>query len=112
MACSRKSSEPQADLHGGEHRVDGGRLGNVAMADHQAVDLLGQRLDPLLERVALIGEGKFGAMLAAGPRDAPGDRAVVGDAHDQPAFAAHQARGFRPLTSPRAPVGAGYVRMA
>ena len=53
-------------------------------------DLLGQRLDPLLQRVALVGEGEVGAVVAAGPRDAPGDRAVVGHAHDQPAFAAHQ----------------------
>ena len=73
-----------------EHRVEGGRVGDVAMADHQPVDLLGQRLDPLFQRVALVGEGQIGAMVAAGPGDAPGDRAIIGDAHDQPAFAAHQ----------------------
>ena len=33
------------------------------MSDHDAVDLLGQRLDPLLERIALVGEGKVGAMI-------------------------------------------------
>ena len=49
-------------LHGGEHRVDGRWLGDVAMADDDAADLLGQRLDALLERVALIGEGKLGAV--------------------------------------------------
>ena len=74
----------------GEHRVDARRIGDVAMPDDQAVHLLGQRLDALLERLALVGEGKVGAVVAAGARDAPGDRAVVGHAHDQPAFAAHQ----------------------
>ncbi len=60
------------------------------MAHHQAAYFLGKRLDALLERVALIGESKLGAMLAAGLGDAPGDRAVIGHAHDQAAFAAHQ----------------------
>ena len=73
-----------------EHRVEGGRVGNVAMTDHQPIDLLGQRLDPLFQGVALISEGQIGTVIAAGPGDAPGDRAVIGDAHDQPAFAAHQ----------------------
>ena len=76
-------------LHRGEGGIDGRRLGDVAVADDDAADLLGQRLDPLLQRVALVGEGEFGAVVAAGPRDTPGDRAVVGHAHDQPAFAAH-----------------------
>ena len=95
MACSTKSSEPQADCTAANTASMVAGIGDVAMADHQAADLLGQRLDALLERVALVGEGKLGAMVAAGARDAPGDRAVVGHAHDQPAFAAHQTRGFR-----------------
>ena len=65
------------------------------MADHSPADLLRQRLDPLLQRIALIGESKLGAVLVAGLRNAPGDRAVVGDAHDQAALAAQETRGFR-----------------
>ena len=70
-------------------------LGHVAVADHDAADLLGQRLDPLLQRVALIGEGELRAVPAAGLGDAPGERAMVRDPHDQAAFAAHEARDFR-----------------
>ena len=58
-------------------------------------DLLGERLDALLQRIALIGEGQFGAMASAGLGDAPGERAVVGDPHDQAAFTAHEARDVR-----------------
>ena len=77
-------------LRGREHRVDGRRLGDVAMAEHLRADLLRQRLDALLQRIALIGEGDFGALGAAGLGDAPGERPVVGDPQDQAALAAHQ----------------------
>lgn len=43
----------------GEDRVDRGAVGDVAMADDMAAEFLGERLDPLLQRVALIGEGEF-----------------------------------------------------
>ena len=55
-----------------------------------APSLIGQRLHPLEQRLALIGEGKLGALAAARLRDAPGDGAVVGDAHDQAALARHK----------------------
>ena len=55
----------------------------------------GQRLDALPERVALIGERELGALVGAGLGDAPGDRPVVGDAHDQAALAGHQALSNR-----------------
>ncbi len=78
-------------LHGGEHLVDGLWLGDIAMTDDDAADLLGQRLDALLEHLALIGEGKRGAVTMASFGDAPGQRAVVCDPHDQAALAAHEA---------------------
>jgi hypothetical protein len=59
------------------------------MADHQAIDLLGQRFDPLLESITLVCERKVGALIAAGASNAPGDRAIVGYAQDQPALAPH-----------------------
>jgi len=82
-------------LHLGKGRIDGGGLGDVAIADHDAADLLRQRLDALPQRLALIGESDFSAMAAAGLGDAPAERAVVGDPHDQPALAAHEARVVR-----------------
>src|SRR5690349_11589212 len=65
------------------------------MSDHDPADLLGERLDPLLQRVALIGESEFRAMLMRRPGDAPGDGTVVRDPHDEAALAAHQSRGVR-----------------
>ena len=54
--------EPAPDSrHFGEDRVDGGGVGHVAMADDMGADLGGERLDPLLQRIALVGEGELGA---------------------------------------------------
>ena len=41
------------------------------------------------KRVALVGERELGARRARGRGDPPGERAVVGDAHDEAALAAH-----------------------
>ena len=65
-------------------------IGDVAMAEQEPAEFLGQRLDALLQRVALPGERDLGAGRVAGLGDAPGDRAVVGDAEDHPALALHQ----------------------
>ena len=46
-----------------------------------------ERLD--LQRVALVCEGELGAVLVCRGGDAPGDGAVVGDAHHEPALAGH-----------------------
>ena len=81
---------PQA-LRFGENAVEGGGLGDVAMAEHGRVELGGQGLDPPLEGVALIGQGQFGAVGAGRLGDAPGDGAVVGDAEDEPALAGEEA---------------------
>jgi hypothetical protein len=54
--------------------------------------LVRQRLDALAERLALVGEGELGACAGQRARDAPGDRMVVGHAHDQAAAALHKAR--------------------
>src|SRR5262249_9824821 len=76
-------------LYGRKNGIDGSRFGDVAMANDQAIDFLGQRFDALLKRVALVGERKIGPLIAAGASNAPSDRAIVGDAQDQPAFASH-----------------------
>lgn len=92
MQWTRKSkSAPDfADL--GENGVDGRLVGHVAMADDGRAELGGEGADTLFQRLALVGKGEFRAGLAAGPRDAPGDRTVVRDAHDEAALARHEMR--------------------
>ena len=46
--------------------------------------------DPALQRLALEGEGQLGALRGAGRGDAPGQRTLVRDAHDQATLALHQ----------------------
>jgi hypothetical protein len=74
------------------------------MAQQDSAKLPGQRLDALLQRVALPGERDFRARVVACLGDAPGDRAVVGDAEDHPAFTLHQACFLRHPVSNRASV--------
>ena len=65
MAWTTKSSVPQCSRQLLEHRVDRGGVGHVAFADHELrAELRGERLDPLLQRLALIGEGDLGALAA------------------------------------------------
>ena len=90
MAWTTKSILPHFCLQHLEHRVDGGGIGDVAMAEQDTVELPGQRLDPLFQRIALPGQRDFRAGRAAGLGDAPGDRAVVGNAENHPALALHQ----------------------
>ena len=52
-------------------------------------ELRGQRPDALLERFALVRERQLGAVLAQLLRDAPGERHLVGEAHDQAALPIH-----------------------
>ena len=89
MAWTRKSSPPQLRLELLEDGVHRRRVGHVAMAGDMRAELGGERLDALLQRVALVGERELRAGCVRGRGDAPGERAVVGDAHDQPALAAH-----------------------
>ena len=77
-----------------EHRLDASLVGDVAREHELRADLGGERLDPLLDGVALIGERDLGALVAAGLGDAPGDRAVVGDAENDAALARHQFGSF------------------
>jgi hypothetical protein len=83
-----------------EDGVDGRRVGDVAMASDDSTDFLGQGLDPLLQRIALIGKRQLGALRPAGLGDPPGDRAVVGDPHHQATFAAHETGRFHHFPRP------------
>ena len=74
----------------GENVVDALEVGHIAVGDDLGADRLGQRDGAPAESVALIGEGEFGALAGEHPRNAPGDRSLVGDAHDETALARHQ----------------------
>ena len=77
---------------GRERGVDRRRVLDVARQQQVGIDGLRQRLDAAAERLALIGEGERRAVRGERLRNAPGDRVVVGDPHDQPALALHQPR--------------------
>ena len=76
----------------GEGGVERGRLGHVAVDQGRRAQRLDQGDDALLERLALIGEGELGALAGQRLGDAPGDRAIIGDPHDEAALAGHDAR--------------------
>ena len=93
----------------GEYVVHGRQIENVAGLDDLGADRLGQRQGAAAESTILIGERKLGALTSQSAGNAPGDRAIVGDAHDQAALAGHQRPWFgyieighsRPLTRTR-----------
>ena len=74
-----------------EQRVQAGLVANVAGQHDIAAELSGQRIDPLFQRITLIGERQFRPGLGQGPGNAPGDGFVIGKAHDQPTLALHQS---------------------
>ena len=87
---------------GVEGAVEAGALGDVAIDQQVRADRLGERPDAARERIRLVGEGQLGALAGGRAGDAPGDRMVVGDPHDEAAFAGHQPawRGFRHICLP------------
>ena len=101
MACTRKSSLPHCRPSSANTASTEALSVTSQGSTSFEPDLGRQRLDALLERVALIGEGQRRALRGGRLGDAPGDRAVVGDAHDQPALALHQGAGGRPVVRAR-----------
>ena len=76
-------------LDRGKHGIDARIVRHVARQHDLRADLGGERLDALLDGVALIGEGDLGAIVMAGLGDPPSDRAVIRNAKHKPAFARH-----------------------
>ena len=74
-----------------EGAVERFHVRHVAFEGEIAAELFGQRADALLQRLALIGEGHLGALLVQLLGNAPGQRLVVGESHDQPTLALHQS---------------------
>ncbi len=99
MAWTTKSSLPQRSFDGGENACRPMRHSSTSHGRQEFEPSFGrQRLHALAQRLALIGEGQFGALRGQRLGDAPGDGVVVGDPHDQAAFALHHSRhGLYPL---------------
>ena len=55
------------------------------MADEMGAEFLGQRTNPLFERGPLKSERELGTGRGGRLGDSPGDRAVVGNSHDEAA---------------------------
>jgi len=85
---------PPGLFDGRKCRIDRGHVRHVAGHYKLRADFGGQGLNPFLDGIALIREGQFRPMPRAGLRNPPGNRPVIGNAHDQPAFASHQAFGI------------------
>ena len=77
-----------------EHAFDALQILDIGLLDDRSADRLGKRHGAAAESAALIAEGKLGALAVQHAGDAPGDGAVVGDAHHQPTLARHQGAGF------------------
>src|SRR5689334_21863867 len=78
----------------GEDVIDTLEVENVATDDDLGADRLGQRHRAAPKGIALVGEGQLRAMTGQHAGNSPGDRAVVGHAHDEAAFARHQWPGL------------------
>jgi hypothetical protein len=77
-----------------ERSVDGRGFGHIAVSEQNTADLRGERFDALFQRISLESETELGALGTAGLGNTPGNRAVVRDAKDDAALAAHQTARF------------------
>ena len=80
-----QAAEPT--LHRLRQRVEVLVAGHVAGQDERTVQARGQLAYILLEALALVGHGQAGALARDGLGDAPGQRALVGDAEDETVLA-------------------------
>ena len=97
MAWTRKSSDAPLLRELGEHRIDRRDVLDVAGQDAVEPTDSASGSHAAAERLALVGEGERRALRGERARDAPGDRVIVGDPHDQPALALHQLRHGAPI---------------
>ena len=94
MAWTTKSSRPQSFFRRANSAIEALLVLDVGLLDDLGAELLDHRQHALAERGALIGEGHFGAGGMQGLGDAPGDRTLIGHAHDQAALAGHHLGHF------------------
>ena len=91
-----------------EHGINRCSVRDIAMADDNAAQGVRQRPHPLFQRLALIGESEFRALIGSSLGNAPGNRTVVGNAHHQAALALQNSTSHarKSIPSPeRAPSG-------
>ena len=91
MACTTKSMLSHtlpSSAKAASMRV---RLADVAIDQGGGLQRFDQRHHALAEQIALIGKGQLRACFMQRLGDAPGDGMLVGHAHDQAAFALHEA---------------------
>jgi len=79
-------------LDRGEQPVETGCVCHISGQQKWAAQRFGQRPHALFQGLALICEGESCAVCGENLGYAPRERAVVGDAHNQPAFAGHEVR--------------------
>ena len=60
------------------------RIRHIAGEHHLRADTRGKWLNTFPKRLPLIRESQLGTFSGAGLRNSPGDRAVIGDTHDEP----------------------------
>ncbi len=73
-----------------ENLVDARQVEHVAWLDDLGPERLRKGKSAAAKGAVLITERKLGALTSQHPGNAPGDRAVVGDAHYEAALAGHQ----------------------
>ena len=65
-------------------------IGHVARQNDVRAHRTGERQDAFFQGLALIAECQFRAMAGGGAGDAPSERALIGDAHDEPPLSCHE----------------------
>src|SRR5690606_12152343 len=70
--------------------VPRGCITDVARQYDVRAELRRQRLHALFQRLTLVGKGQLCPLRGNGFGNSPGDRAVVGDTHDETALTGHQ----------------------
>jgi hypothetical protein len=81
----------------GKRSIDRRRLLDIARQQQRSAHGFRQRPHAAAERLALIGKSKRCALSSERAGNAPSDRVIVGNAHDQPALALHQLRHGAPI---------------
>ena len=75
----------------GEQSVNRRLVSHITLDHFRHADRGDQRIHPLFQRLALIGKRHFGPMFGQRLGNAPGNRFVVREPHDEPALAGHKS---------------------
>src|SRR3977135_1672258 len=78
--------------------VSAGEVLDIAAQNQGDAELFGQRPDALAQRLALIGEGKLGALRRERFGYPPRNRMILGAAHYQTALTLHQVLHNYPVS--------------